>query len=422
MRHPRARTMLTQAVPALVVGVSAALVLLVVGLMARLWQHGLWDTLPPLVGATATTWWWVMGVLTLSGVAVGLVVHAVPGHAGPDPATVALGGPPMPVGVVPGLALALVLALGGGVSLGPENPLVAMMVALTVGLGGRVLPCIPPERWGTLAVAGTIGAIFGTPVAAALLFTERVRGDQETPLWDQLFAPLVAAGAGGMTMTLVEPPHFTLAVAPYSAASLLDCVRGTGVALAAVALGLVAVQIFPRLHRGFHVFRHPVCRLAVGGALLGGLGVLGGPLTMFKGLAEMQTLAAAAPSYPVATLVLLVVVKLAAVLIAATCGFHGGRISPMVFVGVAFGSLAHQLVPSIPLALAIASAVLGFVLVVTRAGWLSLFLAALVIPGAGGALLPLLCLVVLPAWVVVAGRPGDAHHAPRRGAGRAACR
>ena len=40
---------------------------------------------------------WIIGILTLTGLAIGLVVTFVPGHAGPDPATVELVGPPLPL-------------------------------------------------------------------------------------------------------------------------------------------------------------------------------------------------------------------------------------------------------------------------------------------------------------------------------------
>ena len=43
------------------------------------------------------------------------------------------------------------------------------------------------------------------------------------------------------------------------------------------------------------------------------------------------------------------------------------------------------------------------VLVVTRDGWLSLFMAAVVVPNT--TLLPLLCIVMLPAWLLLAGKP-----------------
>jgi H+/Cl- antiporter ClcA len=397
--------MLNSAIPALAVGVASAIILLVVVIIANLWQKLLWETLPPAFGATATTWWWVIAILTLTGVAVGLVVKYMPGHAGPDPTTVSLFGPPTPILVLPGLALALVLALGGGISLGPENPIIAIIVGVVVWAGSRLLPGVETKAWVGLAAAGTVGAMFGTPVAAALLMSEMLGGEGKEPVWDRLFAPLVAAGAGSITMVLFEQPNFALAVDPYLTPRWLDLLTGCIIALLAIAVGMIAVWTFPRAHSFFISLRHPVLMLGLGGFLLGILGVIGGPITMFKGLAEMKSLAEGASSYTVAAMALILVVKIVGVLIAATSGFRGGRIFPMVFVGVAFGILASKVIPDVPLSLAIACSVLGFTLVVTRDGWLSLFMAAVMIPNSGTVLLPLLCVIVLPAWLVLAGRP-----------------
>ncbi|MGO4390054.1 ion channel protein [Variovorax sp. M-6] len=403
MIDPRARTMLALAAPAVIVGMAAALILLVVVLAANLLQRFLWQTLPPMVGASGTAWWWVLGVLTLTGLAVGLVVRFLPGHAGPDPATVSLFGPPTAVGVLPSLALALILALAGGVSLGPENPIIAIIVGLTVAVGARLMPKVPAKGWVMLAAAGTIGAMFGTPVAAALLFSEMVGGgDKDKPIWDELFAPLVAAGAGALTMSQFEEMDFSLPIEPYLHPTIPDIGLGMLVALAAIAIGMVAVWLYPRFHRFFLSMGHPVLVLTLGGFLLGILGIIGGPITMFKGLAEMKTLATGAASYSAGGLAMIVVIKLVAVLVSATCGFRGGRIFPLVFVGVAFGLLVHQVFPMVPMALAIACSVLGFTLVATRDGWLSLFMGAVMIPGIE--LLPLLCVVILPAWLMLAGR------------------
>jgi hypothetical protein len=46
---------------------------------------------------------------------------------------------------------------------------------------------------------------------------------------------------------------------------------------------------------------------------------------------------------------------------------------------------------------------MGLVLVVSRDGWLSLFMAVAVVPELH--LLPILCVVMLPAWLVLAGKP-----------------
>ncbi|WP_213956576.1 ion channel protein [Variovorax sp. dw_954] len=399
---PRARSMVALGGPAIVVGAAAAVILVVVVLVANLLQKFLWQTLPPMFGASNTTWWWVLGILTLTGFAVGLVVRFFPGHAGPDPATLELFGAPTPLSVLPGLALALILALAGGVSLGPENPIIAIIVGITVAVGSRLVPYVPTKGWVLLAAAGTIGAMFGTPVAAALLFSEMLTGQKDKPLWDQLFAPLIAAGTGAITMSQFEEMNFSLPIQPYVHPNIIDIGLGMLVALAAIAVGMCAVWLFPFFHKAYKAMRSPVLALTIGGFVLGLLGIVGGPITMFKGLAEMKTLVSNAGSYGAAALALIVVIKLVAILVSATCGFRGGRIFPLVFVGVAFGLLVHQVFPMIPGAISVSCSVLGFTLVATRDGWLSLFMGAIMLPGID--LLPMLCVVILPAWLVLAGR------------------
>lgn len=403
MAVSRSQQMLSMALPAIVVGVGSSLVLLAAVVVANLLQRFLWTTLPPMFGATSATWWWVLGILTASGLVIGLIAKFVPGHAGPDPATESLFGAPMPAVVLPGLAIVLILMLASGVSLGPENPITAIVVGLTVAIGTRVMPKVPQKAWVILAVAGIVGAMFGTPVAAALLLSEIFGGGEgEPPLWDRMFAPLVAAGAGAMTTAMFEAPSFALPIEAYGEPRLIDLATGTAVVLVSCGIGLVAVHVFLWLHRGFTALRSPVLALTLGGFVLGLLAIVGGPLTMFKGLGEMKTMVTQAATFGPAALAFMLAVRLLATMVAGTCGFRGGRIFPMVAAGAAFGLLVHALFPSIPISLALASAVMGFTLVATRDGWLSLFLAAVMVPGIH--VLPVLCLVMLPAWLLMAGR------------------
>ncbi len=124
---------------------------------------------------------------------MGLVIRFSQGHAGPDPACEPLIGAPIPPSALPGLIVALILGLAGGVSLGPEHPIITVNIALAVAIGARLLPRVNRMEWTILASAGTIGALFGTPVAAALIFSQTLNGSNEVPLWDRLFAPLMAA-------------------------------------------------------------------------------------------------------------------------------------------------------------------------------------------------------------------------------------
>jgi len=394
--------MLLLAPPALIIGVASSLILIVIMKVAAVLQSVLWTSLPSTVGLSASSPTWVILILTLTGIAVGLVIRYSPGHAGPDPATEPLIGAPVDTAALPGLIIALIIGLAGGVSLGPEHPVMAVNIALAVAVGSRILPRVNTLDWTILASAGTIGALFGTPVAAALIFSQTLSGNADIPLWDRLFAPLLSAAAGALTTSLFFHPHFSLPIAHYSQMQLADIFSGAIVAAIAIALGMVAVWCLPRLHRLMHRLKHPVLILGMGGLIMGILGAVGGNITLFKGLDEMQQMTFS-QVFTVSDYLLFALIKLAALVVAAACGFRGGRIFPAVFVGVALGLMLHEHVEAVPAAITISCSILGLVLVVTRDAWLSLFMAAVVVPDT--TLLPLLCIVMLPAWLLLAGRP-----------------
>lgn len=402
MLHPRARTMLLLSLPAVAIGIASSLILIVVMKIASVLQNLLWQRLPGTLGIAQDSPLWIIGVLTLTGIAVGLVIRFSQGHAGPDPACEPLIGAPVPPSALPGLIVALILGLAGGVSLGPEHPIITVNIALAVAIGARLLPRVNRMEWTILASAGTIGALFGTPVAAALIFSQTLNGSSEVPLWDRLFAPLMAAAAGALTTGLFFHPHFSLPIAHYGQMEMTDILSGAIVAAIAIAAGMVAVWCLPRLHAMMHQMKNPVLVLGIGGFILGILGVMGGPVSLFKGLDEMQQMVAN-QAFSTSDYFLLAVIKLAALVVAAASGFRGGRIFPAVFVGVALGLMLHEHVPAVPAAITVSCAILGIVLVVTRDGWLSLFMAAVVVPNT--TLLPLLCIVMLPAWLLLAGKP-----------------
>ncbi|EFB2354515.1 TPA: ion channel protein [Escherichia coli] len=402
MLHPRARTMLLLSLPAVAIGIASSLILIVVMKIASALQNLLWQRLPGTLGIAQDSPLWIIGVLTLTGIAVGLVIRFSQGHAGPDPACEPLIGAPVPPSALPGLIVALILGLAGGVSLGPEHPIMTVNIALAVAIGARLLPRVNRMEWTILASAGTIGALFGTPVAAALIFSQTLNGSSEVPLWDRLFAPLMAAAAGALTTGLFFHPHFSLPIAHYGQMEMTDILSGAIVAAIAIAAGMVAVWCLPRLHAMMHQMKNPVLVLGIGGFILGILGVIGGPVSLFKGLDEMQQMVAN-QAFSTSDYFLLAVIKLTALVVAAASGFRGGRIFPAVFVGVALGLMLHEHVPAVPAAITVSCAILGIVLVVTRDGWLSLFMAAVVVPNT--TLLPLLCIVMLPAWLLLAGKP-----------------
>ena len=139
------------------------------------------------------------------------------------------------------------------------------------------------------------------------------------------------------------------------------------------------------------------------GVVLGLVGAIGGPITLFKGLQQMGELVQNRADYSPGQLALIAVVKFVALLVAASAGFRGGRVFPSVFIGAALGTLAAALVPGIPLQVAVASAVLGMTLAVTKDGWIAIFVGVAVTSNL--LVLPILCLAVLPAWLMVTRAP-----------------
>ncbi|MFD0367128.1 ion channel protein [Streptomyces sp. NPDC059071] len=398
------RVLLPQILPALVVGVGSGLLFLGVSELADQLQELLWNDLPDALGIGHYSVLWMIVMLTATGIAVGLIVWKAPGHAGHDPAMEGLGGPPLPPVVVPGLLLASALALAGGVSLGPESPTIGSVIALTYWAGHRLRPAVPGAFWVSLGIAGTLGALFGSPIAAALVISEALASRPgRGSLWDQLFAPLLAAGAGSMTAQLASSPSFDMGLPPLDTPGFEDLLAALVLASLAAAFGLLACSVFPHLHRAFTRLGHPMLALPAGGLVLGLLAAVGGHLTLFKGLHETEEIVQSVGTLGSGELAKLAVVKTAALLVAGACGFRGGRVFPAVFIGAAFGLCAQALVPEIHPAVAVSSGVLGVLLATTRQGWVSLFVAAVI--AASPAMLALLCLASLPAWLVVTGRP-----------------
>ena len=401
---PSVRQLVLLSIPAVVIGVVSALTLWAVDEVAAVIDDGVWTALPKALGIDPSSGWWIFLVLTMTGFAVGLTVWLVPGHAGPDSATTELVAAPLKITVVPSLALAAVLGLAGGVSLGPENPIIAINISILVTVVGRLWKAVPSRLVLLMAASGTIGALFGTPVAAALVFTgivAAVKGGGA--LWDKLFLPLVAAAAGSLTMTLLAHPHFGIPMPAYTQVTGWDVLAALIIGVVSTALGLAGAVLFPLVHRLFHALRHPLLITLAGGVVLGLLGALGGPITLFKGLEQMGTLVVNRADYPVGQLVLIILVKLVALLVAAGAGFRGGRVFPAVFIGAAIGTLASALVPAVPLPVAVAAGVLGITLAVTRDGWIAIFVGVAVTQNL--LVLPILSLAVLPAWLMVTKAP-----------------
>lgn len=393
-------------VPAAAVGVLAGLVLWVVDVAAEAVRHVWWQWGPQFVGVDPDSGGWIFAILTLTGVLIGLVRWKFPGQGGIDSATVEMAQPAQPLRDVPGIAIAAILMLAGGVSLGPEAPVIGIVIALTVAALVSFRTVFETDEAVMIAIAATIGALFGTPVAAALLITSAFTSiAARGALWDRLCLPLAAAGAGSIVTQVVGGGIGALpGFGTVDVIGIVDVLGGVLIAVVAAGLGVASGWLLPPVHAAFRRWiRNPFLIPVAGGVILGVLGAIGGPMTLFKGLDEGAELVADAGDTPAGTLALIIGVKILAVVVSAGAWFPGGRIFPAVFVGIATGLLGAELLHGVALGVAVACGILGYVIAVSHDGWLALFAGVAIVGDVG--LLPLLCIIVVPVWLLVSKAP-----------------
>ncbi len=395
-------------IPAALIGVVSALILAGIEELAALLEASWWRDIPEFLGVDPDSSLWIFSVLSTTGLLCGLVLWLMPGHGGRDSATTELIAPPLPLSALPSLAIVTTLTLAGGVSLGPESPIVAINAGVLVALIARIMPRFPRELVVITAAAGTIGALFGSPLAAALIFTGVLATAKNAraadgSLWDRLFVPMVSATTGALTMTLLNDTSLTAQVPDFSDPTAVDFLSAALISVLAACCGLVAVALFPHTHRWFHAISNPLIMSILGGVTLGVVGAIGGPLTLFKGSDQIGELLNDREHLTPAILLSILGLKLAALVISASAGFRGGRIFPAIFLGAAFGMFANALFPDIPLAVALAAGVFGVTMAIAREGWLAIFVAVALTGSA--AVLSLLCLALLPTWLLVCRAP-----------------
>ena len=392
-----ASAMLRQAVPAAFIGVAAGLMLIGFEGAVHKLEHLVWSTLPSTLGIATESWWWPVSVLGVAGLAVGAILHLVPGHGGHDPATTGLMAAPISVRDALGMVLASLVTLACGVSLGPEAALLGLFSAVLAVVAAR--RDLPVQGVVTLGMAGLIGALFGAPVGAAFAFVEMtpLAGEE---LYEKLVPLFVASSTGALSVVLVAGrPQLAIPLGAPRAFMAVDVVSAAVIgilgALAGLAIGELLRRIYPL------ALRVPlVARVTIGGLALGAIAAVTGELVLFSGQAELPDLLTLDPTRP--ELPLLLIGKILSLAIALAVGFRGGKIFPGVFVGVALGVLINGLVPGVPLALAVGAATVGVVLAFVRLWLLSLLMVALIV---GIDVVPLLGVALIAAYFVVRQAP-----------------
>lgn len=265
--------------------------------------------------------------------------------------TIHEGGARLPARMAPlVLAGTLLTHLFGG-SAGREGTAVQMGAGLSDGLAHRLGLDGLARRWLLIAgVAGGFGSVFGTPIAGAVFGLELlVLGRLEL----RAAVPALTAAMIGHLVTSQLGAALGVHHAGYPAlAQVALTPRMLGAWLAFAAAVALTVIVFIELTHAIKaattrwVGRLPL-RMALGGAAVVALWQLAGT-SAYLGLGVPEILRAFHdPSLPAAAFAW----KLAFTAITLGCGFLGGEVTPLFFIGAALGNaLAAPLGLPLPLA------------------------------------------------------------------------
>jgi H+/Cl- antiporter ClcA len=378
-------------------------------------QVSVFTDLPKAVGFHSEPLWWPLLPLLLAGVLVGLTLRYLPGKGGHSPAEgFKMGeGPPSPVDL-PGIVIAALASLSLGVVLGPEAPVIALGGGLGV-LAVRLVKRDTPARTQTVvAAAGSFAAVstlLGSPLTGAFLLME-ASGLSGATLELVLVPGLLAAGVGTLIFigldTLTGLGSFSLAI-PH----LPHVGHPTGAGfLWALAIGVIAVPLgsgirWLGLFLRPHVERRLLLATPVVGLAVAGLAIAyaaatgkGSSDVLFSGQSDLGPLITHSASYTVAALLLLLACKGIAYG-ASLSGFRGGPTFPAMFLGAA-GGIALSHLPGLPLVDGVAMGIGAMSVVMLRLPLTSVLLATLLLASDGLAVMPLVIVAVVVAYVASA--------------------
>ncbi len=373
--------------------------------------------LPDGLGFDGAPTWWPFLPLVVAGAIVGPTIRFLPGRGGHSPVDGFKAGQGAPPRELPGIFLAAVASLGLGAVIGPEGPLIAlggglaMLVAryLTRGADAQALAVV-----GAAGSFAAVSALLGSPLLGAFLLLEAsgLAGAMATVV---LVPGLLAAGTGALVFVGMDSltglgtfslsiPDLPAFVRPDGAEFGWALAIGVGAAIVGTAVRRLAFLVRP------HIEKRLILLTPVAGLVVAALAVVyaewtdhGSADVLFSGQSALPVLLANSATYSVGALVLLVVCKSLAYSV-SLAGFRGGPVFPSMFIGAAAGiALSH--LPGLPLVAGVAMGIGAMTAVMLRLPLTAVLLATLLLASDGVAVMPLVIVAVVVAFVVSAWFP-----------------
>ena len=378
-------------------------------------QKELYTHLPHALGYNnGAPLWWPLPVLAIAGLLVALAITRLPGEGGHLPAKgLATGAPTKPVDL-PGVILAGLAAVGFGLVVGPEAPLIALGsggALLLIGLARREMP---PTALQLIAAAGSFAAlsfIFESPLIAAVILIE-ASGIGGTRLPLILLPGLLAAGIGSLVS--IGMGSFTgLSTSAYALSPVVLPKYGhptigqfgwtilVAIVVAVVTRGIMlgGLRTYGVVARRLLLFL-PAVGLVVAGLAIAFHGITSRSVdeVLFSGQDALSGLVSQAGTWTIAALIWVIVFKGIAYSLCIG-SYRGGPTFPALFLGAAGGILASHL-PGFPITPAVAVGIGASVTSVLRLPLSAIVLATLLTSHSGTGDEPLIIVGVVVAYLV----------------------
>ena len=291
--------------------------------------------------------------LALAGFLVGMIMYYIVGREkyhgiAAIMESVALSGGRLRYRLVPFKAVASVISLGAGASLGPEDPSVQIGSSLGSFLGERLN--WTDERRKLLVAAGAASAIaaaFNAPIAGVFFALEVILGEFSTRAFGAVVLSAVLSSALTQSITGGNPVFGNL---DYSLGHPIQLPFYIVLGILLAIMSMITIRFIDWQKNLWH--NHVKIWLPLEMALVGvGIGIVGLFLPEVLGLGEefMHEVLSGHFQTTIAMLVVIGIMKLVMTAISQGAGFVGGVFAPTLFIGIALGSaygrILNQLIP-----------------------------------------------------------------------------
>jgi H+/Cl- antiporter ClcA len=393
-------------------------------------QHWLYTSLPSDIGFQSVPVWWPFPVLAAGGILVAASISCLPGTGGHSPADGLKVGGLFPANELLGILFASMATLAFGAALGPEAPLIALGggVAALIVSRAKAAAAAPQVKMvvGSAGSFAAISTLLGSPITSAFLIMEAA-GLGGATLELVLLPGLLASGIGALifvglgewsglgTFSLVVPglPHFAR---PDATEFCWALVIGLAAAVVSVVVRKLALILRAVVQRQPLLWT-PLAGLAVAGAavIFDQVTGKGTDKVLFSGQTQLGPFITHTASYGVGALALLLLMKGIAYGVSMS-SFRGGPTFPALFIGAVGGVLLSHL-PGLAVIPAIGMGMAAMIAAVLRLPITSVLLGCLVLFSDGIAIMPVVIVAAVTAYVAATWLDPPALAAPSATAG-----